>query len=77
MKRLNMDLARIVLHELKRQPLSRTELDRRTTAKAGTHASFESIFSYLVQGGYIQKSSTKYRAKYELTEKGAKLLEAI
>jgi DNA-binding HxlR family transcriptional regulator len=70
-------LAKIVLHELNRQPLSRTELERRTTAKAGTHAAFESIFRYLVQGDYVQKSSSEYRAKYVLTEKGVRLLEAI
>jgi predicted transcriptional regulator len=79
MKRLNerMDLAKIVLYELKRQSLCRTELERRTIAKAGSHATFESIFRYLVQGGYVEKSAPKHRAKYLLTEKGAKLLEAI
>jgi len=58
-----MDLAKIVLHELNRQPLHRTELEKQTITKAGTHATFEGIFSYLVQDGYIQKSSPKYRAK--------------
>jgi predicted transcriptional regulator len=70
-------IAKTVLHELNRQPLSRTELERRTTTKAGTHASFESIFRYLVQGDYVQKSSSEYRAKYLITEKGKKLLDAI
>ena len=55
MKRLNTGLTKIVLHELSRQPLSRTELEKRTIQKAGTHAAFESIFSYLVQGGYVKK----------------------
>jgi predicted transcriptional regulator len=77
MKRLNMDLAKIVLHELKCQPFSRTELEKRTTNKAGSHAAFESTFGLLVQDGFAQKNSPKYRAKYVLTEKGAKLLEAI
>lgn len=77
MKRLNMDLAKNVLHELKRQPLCRTELENRTIRKAGSHAAFESTFSLLVQDGYVQKSSPKFRAKYVLTEKGAKLLEVI
>jgi hypothetical protein len=72
-----MDLAKIVLHELKRQPLCRTELGKRTTRKVGTHAAFEGIFRYLVQGGYVQKSSPKHRAEYVLTEKGAKFLEVI
>ena len=79
MKRLDerMDLAKIVLHELKRQPLSRTELAKRTIVKAATPAAFEGIFRYLVKGGYVQKSSTEHRAKYMLTDKDAKLLEAI
>jgi predicted transcriptional regulator len=72
-----MDLAKIVLYELNRQPLNRTELERRTTKKAGTHATFESIFRYLIHGGYVQKEAPKYRAQYVLTGKGAKLLEAI
>lgn len=77
MKRLNLDLAKIVLHELKRQPLCRTELEKRTTRIAGSHAAFESTFSLLVQDGYVEKSSLKYRAKYVLTDKGAKFLEVI
>jgi predicted transcriptional regulator len=73
-----MALAKIVLHELKRQPLSRTELEKKTITKAGTSAAtFENIFRYLTQDGYIQKSSTKHRAKYLLTDKGTKLLEAL
>lgn len=77
MKRLNTDLAKIVLHELSRQPLSRTELEKRTTEKAGTHAMFESTFSHLVYGGYIEKNSPKYRAKYVMTDKGVSLLKAL
>jgi DNA-binding PadR family transcriptional regulator len=72
-----MDLARIVLYELSRQPLGRSELEKRTVTKAGTHAAFESIFRYLIQGGYIKKSSIEYRAKYLITEKGSKFLEVI
>ena len=72
-----MDFAKIVLRELSRQPLSRTELETRTTKKAGTHAAFEGIFRYLVQEGYTQKSGPQHRAKYIITDKGAKLLEAI
>jgi predicted transcriptional regulator len=72
-----MALAKIVLHELKRQTLSRTDLEKKTIAKAGTPATFESIFRFLSQGGYVQKSSKDYRAKYVLTDKGAKFLEAL
>ena len=79
MRRLNdrMDLAKTVLRELSKEHLCRTELENRTVRKKGTHATFEGIFRYLVQNGYIQKSDQKHRARYIVTEKGAKLLEAI
>jgi len=77
MKNLNTELAKIILHELSRQPLSRTELEKRTTAKAGTHAMFESTFSHLVYGCYVEKDSPKYRAKYVITNKGSTMLEAL
>jgi predicted transcriptional regulator len=79
MRRLSerMNLAKIVLKELSRQPLCRTELEQRTVKRAGTHATFEGILRYLIQGGYVQKAEPKHRANYMVTEKGAKLLEAI
>jgi predicted transcriptional regulator len=79
MRRLTerMQLARTVLRELSRQPLCRTELEMRTVRKFGTHATFEGMFRYLVQGGYVQKSEQKHRAAYVITEKGAKFLEVI
>jgi DNA-binding PadR family transcriptional regulator len=72
-----LHLAKIVLKELDRQPLCRTELEKRTVRKSGTHATFEGIFRYLVQSGYVQKSEQKHRAAYVITEKGAKFLEAL
>jgi DNA-binding PadR family transcriptional regulator len=72
-----MNLAKTVLKELERQSLCRTELERRTVRKYGTHATFEGIFRYLLQGGYIVKSDQKHRAPYALTEKGKKLLEVL
>jgi DNA-binding PadR family transcriptional regulator len=72
-----MQLAKTVMHELSRQPLCRTELEKRTVRKFGTHATFEGIFSFLVKGGYVQKSGANHRAAYALTEKGAKFLEVI
>jgi predicted transcriptional regulator len=79
MRSLNerMDLAKTVLKELSKQPLCRTELEKRTVRKNGTHATFEGIFRYLNQSGYIMKSEQKHLADYILTEKGTKLLEAI
>ena len=79
MRRLTdrMDLAKIVLKELERQQLSRTELEKRTVKKAGTHATFEGIFRFRVQSGYLQKNGQKHRAPYVITEKGRKFLEVI
>ena len=72
-----MQLAKIILRELSRQPLCYTELDKRTVLRFGTHFTFEGMFRYLVQGGYVQKSEQKLRAAYVITEKGTKLMEAI
>ena len=79
MRRLTerMNLAKTVLKELNKQPLCRTELEKRTVRKSGTHATFEGIFRYLIQSGFIVKSEQKHRAPYALTEKGAKFLEAL
>jgi len=78
-RRLNerLHLAKTVLKELSRQSLCRTELEKRTVKKVGTHATFEGIFRYLVQNGYVQKSEQKHRAPYVITEKGFKLLEGL
>jgi DNA-binding PadR family transcriptional regulator len=79
MKRLveRMNLAKTVLKELSVQPLCHTQLEQQTIRKAGTHSTFEGIFRYLVQSGYIAKSEQKHRADYKITDKGSKLLEAI
>ena len=79
MRRLSdrMDLAKTVLQQLNRQPLCRTKLEQHTVRRAGTHATFEGIFRYLVESGYIHKSEKRHRAQYVLTEKGVKLLEAL
>ncbi|MCL5877285.1 MAG: DUF4364 family protein [Candidatus Bathyarchaeota archaeon] len=79
MRRLaeRMNLATTVLDELSRRPLRRTELEQCTLRCGGTPANFNSIFHYLIQGGFIQKSSTRHLAKYAITEKGTKLLEAM
>jgi len=79
MRRLTerMQLAKTVLRELSKQPLCRTELEKRTVRRFGTHATFEGMFRYLVQGGYVQKSEQKHRAAYIITEKGAKFMEVI
>lgn len=70
-------LAKIVLHELNRMPLSRTQLEKRTVRGCGTHASFEGIFQYLKENGYVEKSGERHRAPYRITEKGKKFLEGL
>jgi len=70
-------LAKIVLNELRRSPLRRTELEKRTVMHCGTHGTFESIFKYLLQNGYVQKSGQRQRDPYVITEKGQKFLEGL
>jgi len=72
-----LTLAKTVLKELSRQSTCRTELEKRTVRKIGTHATFEGIFRYLVQNGYVQKSAQRHRAPYVITEKGLKFLEGL
>ena len=76
MRRLTerMDLATTILKELSRCPLRRTDLEQ---CSGGTHTIFEGIFHYLIQGGFIQKSSKQHFAKYVITKRGTKLLEAL
>jgi len=82
MRSLNerLRLARAVLRELNRQPLGRTNLEKKIVRRHdihATHATFEGIFQYLVKSGYVQKSEPRHRAPYRITEKGKKLLEGL
>ena len=72
-----LNLARTVLAELSRQPLRRTELEKRTVRKCGTHGTFEGIFRYLLQNGYVEKTEQRHCAAFCITEKGKKLLEGL
>jgi len=79
MRRLSerLHLAKIVLKELGKSRLGRTEIEKRTVRKFGTHSTFEGIFRFLVQYSYVQKSGQEHRAPYVITEKGRKLLEGL
>ena len=79
MRRLGerLHLAKIVLSELRKMSLARTQLEKRTVRKFGTHSTFEGIFRYLVENGYVRKSEQEHRAPYVITEKGLKLLEGL
>jgi len=79
MRRLNerLNLAKTVLAELSKQPLRRTELEKRTVKKCGTHATFDGILHYLIQNGYVEKAERRHCAPFRITEKGKKLLEGL
>jgi len=70
-------LAKIVLSELEKTPLRRTQLEKRTVMHCGTHSTFEGIFRYLKQNSYIEKAGQRYRDPYIITEKGQKFLEGL
>ena len=72
-----LTLAKTVLRELSKEPLSRTRLDKKVTHKIGTHASFEGMFHYLIQKGYIEKSGQNKRDPYRITEKGKRFLGGL
>ena len=79
MRRLRdrLHLAKIVLGELRKSPFGRTELEKRTVRKSGTHSTFEGIFRFLVENSYVRKSGQEHRAPYVITERGLKLLEGL
>lgn len=73
-----LNLAKIVLQQLlRRGPLSRTEINKRCIMKCGTPSKCSSMFAYLVQNGYVEKTAQRHRAPYRITEKGRKFLEAL
>ena len=57
--------------------LRRGELEKRCTRKVGTHATFTSIFRFLVAEGYIRKIDGGYCDPFLLTERGVWLLSAL
>ena len=63
-----LELARVVLHELTRGPLSRTSLEKRVPNVS--HACFEGIFKFLVEDGNIKKCGVEHLAPWRITEKG-------
>lgn len=71
------NLAKVILRELSKQPLGRTKLERKAVIHCGSRSKFESLFAYLLENGYIEKSSEKHRAPYRITEKGKRFLEGL
>jgi len=70
-------LAKIVLSELKRQQLRRSQLEKRTVMHCGTHATFEGIFRFLLDEGLVEKTSSEHTAAYRITTKGLRFLEGL
>jgi predicted transcriptional regulator len=70
-------LAKAILHELSRQPLGRSRLERKTILHCSSHSKFESLFAYLLESGFIEKTGEAHRAPYRLTEKGCRFLEGL
>ena len=69
--------AKVILHELSREPLSRTLLNKRFIHQSGTSATFEGILKFLTRNGYVEKSGSAHRAPYRITDKGKRLLEGL
>jgi predicted transcriptional regulator len=69
--------AKVILHELSKEPLSRTMLNKCFIQQSGTSATFEGIFQFLTKSGYIEKNGSAHRAPYCITLKGRRLLEGL
>ena len=76
-KRIDPQLAKVVLAELSKGPLRRRDLHKRTLRRRGTSATFTSILNYLKQQGHIEKTSAKHTAPYRITEKGRHFLGGL
>ena len=60
-------LARIVLQELRDEPLGWSELEKRVIRQCGTSGKFSGLMSWMVRQGYIVKAgSSRSRAPYRV-----------
>jgi len=66
-----------VLAELDKGSLRRTDLEKRTVMKCGTHATFDNVLNFLKEGGYVEKALARHMGPYRITEKGKRFLGAI
>jgi hypothetical protein len=72
-----LELARVVLREVSREPCSLSVLEVRVLGKVGSHATFVRLFYFLRESGFIVKTSGDHRAVNCISNKGRKLLEAL
>jgi hypothetical protein len=70
-----LGFARVVLRELSREPLSRTNLEKRSRSRGEmSYACFWGIFRFLVEDGDVEKCGSEHRAPFRLTERGKAFL---
>jgi predicted transcriptional regulator len=79
MKKLKerLALAKIILYQLSRSDVSRSQLEKKAIIECGTHSTFEAIFQYLIENGYVEKTGREHRALYRITDKGKRFFEGI
>lgn len=69
-----LDVAKIILQELSREPLCRSVLSDRSNLKGVSHGSFEPAFTFLISDGDVAKCGVEHRAPFRVTEKGKAFL---
>ena len=72
-----LELARVLLAELSREPCRFSILEKRVLAKAGTYATVTILLYFLRDSGFIVKDAFENRAPYNISVKGRLLLEAL
>ena len=72
-----LDLAKVLLAELRCEPCRFSILEKRVLAKAGTYATVTSLLYFLRDSGFIVKGACENRAPYNISSKGRLLLEAL
>ena len=70
-----LDIAAIILKEVSRGPIRRTELEKRVFRnKDVSYSCFGSMFAFLVCDGDLEKVSCAKTAPFRLTDKGKAFL---
>jgi hypothetical protein len=72
-----LELAKVILREVSREPISFSLLEKRALVKAGTYATVTDLIYFLRDCGFIVKGPCEYRAPYHISVKGRLLLEAL
>jgi predicted transcriptional regulator len=69
--------AKLILREVSCENLGRTALCKRFVQASGSPASFDGLMRFLVRNGFVEKSGSRHRAPYRLTERGRRFLEGL